>query len=616
MVSIGKIYKKWLLTISHFGFNKCVYLKLIFLVLTSILFLDTMVIAQPFSLCDTIGLQQLHNSIQNYAAPNQKQQLAELMKNRTASGEPLLEFTLCPNQNKEYTSEELIKLTAIGIEYFNYSRIQKAKEILNVVLDHIPPNNYYPHLADVHNFLGIIANVEEDWITAYFHFKQLLKWENENRKEINVSGYMNLGSVYNALEDFEEANYYFEIALKLSNGNTLEHGWLLFHLGRLASFNNNFPKAEQYLHSASQIWELKNDRNGACFTAMELGRIYGKTKSKAFTIDYIEEILSESDFIPKKCKASLLLYLIELNLDQEKVSKALKKMPLCEQLILDPEEDYPVLKIHLYEQKLRMAFLNKDTDKAMPLLDKFNGLYLSFIKSLRLNANSSLNRLKQLTEKEKEINTLLLQEKHTAAQLKSQKLISIFATSLLLMATILAGKFYLSFQRKKKGNETLLQLNQEITQQKEALYLASEKIKEQKKELEYQLVNKAIAISKYGEVMDNLEKMAQSKDFNIKKEIIFRKLGQLNSHEIKEDLNLQINNTNQEFFQILATKFPRLSQNELRLCAFLKLNLTTKEIANLTFKTPESVKVARSRLRKKLGLTHQKIAVSVFLNQL
>ena len=46
------------------------------------------------------------------------------------------------------------------------------------------------------------------------------------------------------------------------------------------------------------------------------------------------------------------------------------------------------------------------------------------------------------------------------------------------------------------------------------------------------------------------------------------------------------------------------------------MNLSTKEIAIITFKNPESIKVARSRLRKKLGLTHSKTILSSFLNQI
>lgn len=47
---------------------------------------------------------------------------------------------------------------------------------------------------------------------------------------------------------------------------------------------------------------------------------------------------------------------------------------------------------------------------------------------------------------------------------------------------------------------------------------------------------------------------------------------------------------------------PNLSANELKLCIFLRLNLSSKEISNLLNITPESVHKARYRLRKKLQL--------------
>jgi len=81
-----------------------------------------------------------------------------------------------------------------------------------------------------------------------------------------------------------------------------------------------------------------------------------------------------------------------------------------------------------------------------------------------------------------------------------------------------------------------------------------------------------------------------------------------------EELDLQINNANQVFFEKLLKKYPYLTLNDLRLCAFLKMNLSTKEIANLTFRNLESIKVARSRLRKKLDLTHTNTNISTFLN--
>ena len=52
----------------------------------------------------------------------------------------------------------------------------------------------------------------------------------------------------------------------------------------------------------------------------------------------------------------------------------------------------------------------------------------------------------------------------------------------------------------------------------------------------------------------------------------------------------------------LETKHPNLTPNDLKLCAYLRLNLSSKEIAPLLNISPRSVEVKRYRLRKKMNL--------------
>ena len=57
-----------------------------------------------------------------------------------------------------------------------------------------------------------------------------------------------------------------------------------------------------------------------------------------------------------------------------------------------------------------------------------------------------------------------------------------------------------------------------------------------------------------------------------------------------------------DFGQSLQKIIPSITANELKLCAFLRLNLSSKEISLLLNITPESVNKARYRLRKKMEL--------------
>lgn len=63
-----------------------------------------------------------------------------------------------------------------------------------------------------------------------------------------------------------------------------------------------------------------------------------------------------------------------------------------------------------------------------------------------------------------------------------------------------------------------------------------------------------------------------------------------------------IEQVNKAFFEKLAEEFPELSKGERNLCGLLRMNLSTKDIAQMRRVEPDSVKMAKKRLRKKLGL--------------
>lgn len=60
--------------------------------------------------------------------------------------------------------------------------------------------------------------------------------------------------------------------------------------------------------------------------------------------------------------------------------------------------------------------------------------------------------------------------------------------------------------------------------------------------------------------------------------------------------------TNAAFWERLNQLYPNLTTNERRLCIFIKLNMTNKDIAQITFQTEEALKKSRLRLRRKLGI--------------
>lgn len=78
---------------------------------------------------------------------------------------------------------------------------------------------------------------------------------------------------------------------------------------------------------------------------------------------------------------------------------------------------------------------------------------------------------------------------------------------------------------------------------------------------------------------------------------------------------IQMDELHQEFFKSMKKRFPGLSIYDLRLCAYLKLGLTSKEMSEILNVLPSSINVSRSRLRKKLGLNFEE-DIYEFLNQI
>ncbi|WP_298778927.1 triple tyrosine motif-containing protein [uncultured Polaribacter sp.] len=64
------------------------------------------------------------------------------------------------------------------------------------------------------------------------------------------------------------------------------------------------------------------------------------------------------------------------------------------------------------------------------------------------------------------------------------------------------------------------------------------------------------------------------------------------------------NNADKKFLKKIKSKHDNLTPNDLRLCAYLRLNLSSKEISPLLNISPRSVEVKRYRLRKKMNLPH------------
>ncbi len=118
------------------------------------------------------------------------------------------------------------------------------------------------------------------------------------------------------------------------------------------------------------------------------------------------------------------------------------------------------------------------------------------------------------------------------------------------------------------------------------------------------LLHKAELLSNIKNEIDSLlHKSADTKEFSIELKKMLRTL----EGEVKDKLEWQsfsqsFDLVHGDFISKLKNKFPQLTANDLKTCAMIKMNLSSKEIAQILNITLKGVELSRYRLRKKLEL--------------
>ncbi len=74
------------------------------------------------------------------------------------------------------------------------------------------------------------------------------------------------------------------------------------------------------------------------------------------------------------------------------------------------------------------------------------------------------------------------------------------------------------------------------------------------------------------------------------------------SKDVWKEFEVRFQEVHSDFYDNLNKRFPDLTPNEKKICAFLRLNMSTKDISAITYQSLRSINMARFRLRKKIGL--------------
>lgn len=120
------------------------------------------------------------------------------------------------------------------------------------------------------------------------------------------------------------------------------------------------------------------------------------------------------------------------------------------------------------------------------------------------------------------------------------------------------------------------------------------------------------------ETIGNLNRLGtETEDGGMKSELarICNVLRETKDRDEWKEMKAFVPKFNSDFYKNLIQEFPSLTINERRLCVFLNMNLTTKEISDITRQSVQSINTARGRLRKKLGITGDNVSIQEFLSK-
>ena len=184
---------------------------------------------------------------------------------------------------------------------------------------------------------------------------------------------------------------------------------------------------------------------------------------------------------------------------------------------------------------------------------------------------------------------------------------------------ILINKIYNNYyelERKKliKINKRKLQIN-DLASQKELMKIRNEKLQNDIENKNREIAIATMSTVKRNEFLNKIKNELKNLETQPKIDRLIKLINKnLKKNEDWEFFEKAFNNADKDFLTKLKDLHPSLTHNDLRLCAFLRLNLLSKEIAPLLNISVRSVEVKRYRLRKKLNMNRDDSISDYFIN--
>ena len=413
----------------------------------------------------------------------------------------------------------------------------------------------------------------------------------------------NIGYLFYELEDYKDATKYLKIAYEQFSKVNDQYN-MANVLSSIASINFKLGKTDLAINEHLKVIKLfKKTGNWEDLISPynALVKIYNEKKdyknAQKFSDIALQNLNKKSspDFIGpiSKYKTELFYSVAKLYYDKKEINKSIyfahKSLKLAKDnsFTTDITDNAKILyQIYRKQNRIDSALYYND------IYIKYNEIYISESDIKKVTQIKMQYKFDDILRK-KEIENI---EKIAAS--KRNELLFIGITIFTVLGIIIMILLYL-YQKSKTVKLMLTKENLEL--EKVAL---NQDIDYKSKEL----ASKTIYLLEKNEFIQSLAQKLKILKPEIKKENqgtfqeIINELNQNSSNKVWNEFEIRFKEVHSSFYDNLNKLHPDLTPNEIKICAFLRLNMSTKDISAITHQSVKSINMARFRLRKKLDI--------------
>lgn len=428
-------------------------------------------------------------------------------------------------------------------------------------------------------------------------------------KTLLIGNYMAVGNIQSTLEKYDLSLEYYKKAeaIALEEDNPLRLAQVRHNLGENMKWLKRYEEAVPYFLTNIAFYKKSKNEFKLANTFNSLGTVYFEMDSISKSKPYFEK----SYTISKKLGSNEGMAYNARNLGRISMSESNPEKALEYYLIglnNSVSSNSKSIMVADYRNVSSAYLALKDYKNAYENIEKHHQLQDSLYKKETVD---KLNELEIQYQTEKKEAAIILQKeeiKTLSAQSKNDKLTKTLYGIGMVSFIIIAGLLYFGFKQRIKKNKIAREKQEAIFKQEIAF---------KKKELASQTLHLVQKNTFIQELKENLEKIKESPELF---KVEFRRLVLLLKKENAEDKDWEVfksyfSEVHNNFDHKIKSIAKDISEKEIRLASFLRMNLTTKEIASMLNVLPDSVLKSKYRLKKKLGLEKEQ-DLNTFLNNL